>query len=393
MKVNFRLNYLVLFSILTMSIFFGCVAAIAASNTIAGETDLSVQSETYWGTESQSLWSENPSVMSSDSENYRPELKGQHFLAQKQGAETKSSAPSSKNSTGLSSASEAARKSSNPLGGDFFILLNQFDNYAMQGDITDKQRWLNTWSFQPVVPIPMKKTLGDHWIWVNRPTFPFVLNADLPDADDLNPGLTPDGPPSGTRPPGDIPAGGVPFDSFSGFGDIVYFTLLGQSLPQQRWGGGDFVWAGGLTTKFPTASKDELGGGVYSIGPSAVLSFIGKKFILGALYQQWLSYAEGGNGSGDNENFSWLNLFYFLNLENGWQVGGTPIITADWEADKSEDRWTVPIGLGVYKTQIFGKMPIKFGLEAQWMPINPDNYGQNWDIRITFAPIIPSLFK
>ena len=72
MKVNFRLNYLVLFSVLTMSIFFGCVAAIAASNTIAGETDLSVQSETYWGTENESLWSENPSVMSSDSENYRP---------------------------------------------------------------------------------------------------------------------------------------------------------------------------------------------------------------------------------------------------------------------------------------------------------------------------------
>lgn len=164
-------------------------------------------------------------------------------------------------------------------------------------------------------------------------------------------------------------------------------------MPQQRWGGGDFVWAGGLTTKFPTASKDELGGGVYSAGPSAVLSFIGKKFILGALYQHWLSYAEGGNGSGDNENFSWLNLFYFLNFEGGWQVGGTPIITADWEADKASDRWTVPIGLGVYKTQFLGKMPAKFGLEMQWMPITPDTYGQNWDIRIIFAPIIPSLFK
>ena len=212
-------------------------------------------------------------------EKHRPGSDGQHFLAQNQGAEADASAPSSKKSKGFSSASEAARKSSNPLGGDFFILLNQFDNYAMDGDITDKQRWLNTWAFQPVVPIPMEKTLGEHWIWVNRPTFPFVLNADLPDADDSNPGLSPDGPPGGTRPPGEIPSGGLPFDSYSGFGDIVYFTLLGQSLPQQRWGGGDFVWAGGLTTKFPTASRDELGGGVYSAGPSAVLSFIGKKLF------------------------------------------------------------------------------------------------------------------
>jgi hypothetical protein len=39
-KVNFKLNHWVLFSILTMSFFLGCVAAIAESNTTAGETDL-----------------------------------------------------------------------------------------------------------------------------------------------------------------------------------------------------------------------------------------------------------------------------------------------------------------------------------------------------------------
>ncbi|MBT8363467.1 MAG: hypothetical protein KJP23_02095 [Deltaproteobacteria bacterium] len=124
-----------------------------------------------------------------------------------------------------------------------------------------------------------------------------------------------------------------------------------------------------------------------------MLAFIGKKFIVGGLYQQWLYYAEGGNGSGDNQNFSWLNLFYFLNFEDGWQVGGTPIITADWEADKSKDRWTVPVGLGVYKTHFFGKIPIKMGAEFQWMPISPDTYGQEWNIRLVFAPVIPSFFK
>ena len=51
-------------------------------------------------------------------------------------------------------ADEAARKSSNPLGGKFFIMLNQIDNYFMQGDITGKTRYINTWAFQPVIPIP-----------------------------------------------------------------------------------------------------------------------------------------------------------------------------------------------------------------------------------------------
>jgi len=123
-----------------------------------------------------------------------------------------------------------------------------------------------------------------------------------------------------------------------------------------------------------------------------VLSFIGKKFILGGLYQHWMSYADGGKGSGNNVNFSWLNLFYFLNFENGWQVGGTPVITSDWEAD-SDNRWTVPIGLGVYKTGfVAGKLPLKVGVEFNWMPVRPDTLGQEFNIRLGFAPIFPSPF-
>jgi hypothetical protein len=368
------------------------LAAGAASNALAEVLDAFTFARTEFKYKNKDLLNVQSPDIFFQAKNDNTELDEQYLFAQTQAAEQTDSNQSTEEASALSGAREAARQSSNPLGGDFFILLNQIDNFAMQGDITDKTRWINNWAFQPVVPVPMEKTIGKHWIWVNRPTFNFVLNADLPDADNINPGLNPDGAPSGTKPPGDIPAGGLPFDSFSGFGDIIYFTLLGQSLPQQRWGGGDFVWAGGLTTIFPTASKDELGGGVYSAGPAGVLAFIGKEFIFGGLGQHWLSYAKGGNGSGDNQNFSWLNVFYFLNFEDGWQIGGTPIITADWEAD-SDNKWTVPIGLGVYKTSLFGKMPIKLGVETQWMPINPDIYGQEWNIRLTIAPIIPSLFK
>jgi hypothetical protein len=368
------------------------LAAVAASNVLAEVPDARTLEWTDFKFKNRDLLSIQSPVLRGQVGDKSMTEGGQFLIAQNQSTETDEASSASKEASTFSSADEAARKSSNPLGGDFFILLNQIDNYAMQGDITDKTRWINNWAFQPVMPVPMDKTIGENWIWVNRPTFNFVINADLPDVDGIKSGLNPGGGPGGDR-PSSIPPGGVPFDSFSGFGDIIYFTLLGQSLPQQRWGGGDFVWAGGLTTVFPTASKDELGGGVYSVGPSGVLAFIGKKFIFGGLYQQWLSYAEGGNGSGDNQNFSWLNMFYFLNFEDGWQVGGTPIITADWEADDSDDRWTVPIGLGVYKTSFFGKMPIKMGAEMQWMAINPDTYGQEWNIRITIAPIIPSLFK
>jgi hypothetical protein len=317
------------------------------------------------------------------------------------------SAADSEESDVFTDIDEAARKSSNPLGGDFMILLNQIDNYFMEGNITSNLRDVNVWAFQPVVPIPMKK-LGENWIWVNRPTFPFIMNMDVPEVRppslrrrlsllprrnpfmrSRRPTLLPGGSP---HIPPFFESADISWRSKSGFGDLIYFSLLGQSLPTERWGGGDFVWAVGPTGQFPTASRDEFGTGRFSAGPAGVLSFIGRKFILGGLFQQWNSFGYGGKGSGQDVNFSWLNLFYFLNFRDGWQVGGTPVITADWEAD-DDDRWTVPIALGVYKTSFFGRMPIKMGLEFQYMPVRPDIFGQEFNIRVVLAPIIPSFFK
>ncbi len=374
-------------------LFILLLALMTLSNAFAEVPDAFTMARAVFRFKNQDLFNIQSPIVPGEATTENMAGNGQFLLAQNQTTEPDDSTKTSGKPSAFESADEAARQSSNPLGGQFMILLNQFDNYAMQGDVTDKTRWINTWALQPVVPIPMEKVIGKNWIWVNRPTFPFVLNADLPDIDESNLG------PGGGPPvipedlPGGGPPGGLPFDSYSGFADIIYFTLLGQSLPQQRWGGGDFVWAAGLTTQFPTASKEELGTGKFSAGPSGVLAFIGRKFIIGGLYQHWFSFASGGTGLGEDVNFSWLNMFYFLNLEDGWQVGGTPILTADWESDSSDDRWTVPIGLGVYKTHFFGKMPIKLGAEMQWMPVNPDTYGQEWNIRLVLAPIVPSFFK
>lgn len=285
---------------------------------------------------------------------------------------------------GAMSADEIARQSSNPLGGAFWILLNQFDNYYMRGDLVgNRTLWLNTWSFQPVVPIPIK-SLGDDWILVNRPTVPVVLHANVPTGYNLPPG---GGAP--VPPPGPIPAM-VNFESFWGLGDMVHFSMLGRSIKQQQWGGGDLVLALGPTFQFPTATEDELGNKAWSAGPAGVAAFIGRKFILGALGQHWWDFAGTGSDSQD-VNYTWVNFFYFLNFPGGWQVGGTPVWTADWEANK-DNRWTLPIGVGVYKTHFFfGKMPIKLGVELQYSMLRPEALGQEWNARFVFAPVIPAL--
>jgi hypothetical protein len=40
-----------------------------------------------------------------------------------------------------------------------------------------------------------------------------------------------------------------------------------------------------------------------------------------------------------------------------------------------------------------GKLPVKFGLAGQYMPIHPDAFGQHWNIQISITPVIPKLIQ
>jgi len=172
------------------------LAAGAASNVLAEVPDAFTLAWTDFKFKNKDLLNVQSPDTLCQAKNDNTELDKQYLFAQTQAGEQTDSTTVTEEPSAFSSADEAARKSANPLGGDFFILLNQIDNYAMEGDITDKTRWINNWAFQPVMPVPMDKTIGENWIWVNRPTFNFVLNADLPDVDEIKSGLNPGGGPS-----------------------------------------------------------------------------------------------------------------------------------------------------------------------------------------------------
>ena len=82
---------------------------------------------------------------------------------------------------------------------------------------------------------------------------------------------------------------------------------------------------------------------------------------------------------------------YFL--RDGWSVGYSGNILANWEADRGRDVWTVPIGAQVAKVHKVGKLPIKFTLGLQWIPIQPEAYGQTWNVQIQITPVIPKLVR
>ena len=50
-------------------------------------------------------------------------------------------------------------------------------------------------------------------------------------------------------------------------------------------------------------------------------------------------------------------------------------------------------GIIIGKLFKIGGLPIKFILEGQYAVVHPDDYGQEWNIRFTVTPVLPSLLK
>jgi hypothetical protein len=126
------------------------------------------------------------------------------------------------------------------------------------------------------------------------------------------------------------------------------------------------------------------------MGPAGVLGYLGRKYIVGLFPQQWWSI--GGPGS---NTISQLNLQYFAAyfLPNGWSVGTSPSMLVNWYAKKSGNMITFPIGLSISKVQRVGRLPVRFGLQGQYMPVHLDAFGQKWNLQVNVAPVIPKLIR
>jgi hypothetical protein len=121
-----------------------------------------------------------------------------------------------------------------------------------------------------------------------------------------------------------------------------------------------------------------------------VVGYLTKDFILGVFPQQWWSIG----GEHTRPNTSQLNLQPFASIffGDGWNIGYSGNILANWRAP-SENVWTVPIGLGVGKVVKLGHLPAKIQLSVQYMPVHPRISGQEWNVQVLIAPVIPKLIK
>ena len=147
------------------------------------------------------------------------------------------------------------------------------------------------------------------WNIITRTILPVVWNPDL-------------------SPVPTVPVGTAP-TTFSAF--------LSPKNPTNGW-----LWGVGPVIQIPTISSATLGSSVWGGGPTAVLVYLHGPIVAGALANNVWSFG-GTHGPGGNSYNNFLTQpFVNYNFGDGWYVGSSPIITADWQANGT--KWTVPIG-------------------------------------------------
>jgi hypothetical protein len=253
---------------------------------------------------------------------------------------------------GKASLTEVNKELSNPISSIWALQFQQNTFW-----LNKPERNVVNLLFQPVLPV----SLTEDWNLITRPVIP-VFNS------------TPYVNRSGN------------LHRVTGFGDTVLVELLSPS-PKLA---GPWLFGAGPTFIFPTASNSRLGQNKWQIGPTGILGYLGEKWIAGVFPQQWWSV--GGPGSNTTSQMN-LQYFYSYFPAAGWSVGTSPNMLVNWYARKSSNMITFPIGLSISKVVKLGPLPVKFGVQGQYMPIHPDVFGQKWNLQFSVTPVIPKLIR
>jgi hypothetical protein len=280
----------------------------------------------------------------------------------------------------------------NPIG-NVAMMFNQVDAYSMEepgtGTTEDQFNYMMLFQFP--------KKLNQDWNLINRvvlnvPSVPleqsdiddFVPPSDFPGDFDYG-----TGPESSPVPPQNTPLPVELFDGrTTGFGDAYYVGLFAPNEPTLLSNGAKFLWGVGFDLGLDTASEDVLGTGKYSAGPSALAVYMGETFKGGALVQHYWDFA--GDDDRNNVNMSNIQYLYDWSLDEVTSIGAGPNILINWDQN-SDNRYTVPVGLGINRTFQFGKVPVRMGLEYFKTVISPDDVvASDWSVRFYVIPAIPS---
>lgn len=120
-------------------------------------------------------------------------------------------------------------------------------------------------------------------------------------------------------------------------------------------------------------------------GPTAVFLTTPGHWVLGVLLNnQW---SVGGNSLRPPVNTFLAQPFINYNMEHGWYLTTSPIITANWLAAPGQ-QWTVPVGGGFGRVFRVGDQPVNSQIAGYYNAIRPTG-ASDWQLRTTVALLFP----
>lgn len=253
------------------------------------------------------------------------------------------------------SAEELAKKTQNPVADLISVPFQNDYNFAVGPKHNHMAYLLN---IEPVIPIHVT----EDWNLITRTIMPII----------------------------NVPSLAAGVNGATGLGDInPTFFLSPAKL-------GKLIWGIGPTFTLPTATDSQLGAGKWSMGPAGVALLMEGHWVVGALMNnQW---SVGGWGDKAVSQFL-LQPFINYNLPDGWYLSSSPIITANWRADKAGDVWTAPLGGGVGKLFRLGQVLPVEGDSIAKLPINTQlqifgnvarpEAAAKWQLRFQFQFLFP----
>ena len=226
-------------------------------------------------------------------------------------------------------------------------------------------------NIQPVIPFH----LSENWLIISRWITPVVYQPDLGSA--CRPGGSISTEVCEVRETNSGASGGA-----NGLGDINPAFFLSPAHP------GKVIWGFGPTFLLPTATDPTLGQGKWGAGPSIVLLTQPEHWSLGVLSNNIWSFA--GNEGRRRVNQFLTQYFVTHNMEHGWFLTSSPIITSNWLAP-SNNQWLVPFGAGFGKIARVGSQPVVWQINSYYNAIHPrDLPYAKWQVRLQVALLFPS---
>lgn len=167
-----------------------------------------------------------------------------------------------------------------------------------------------------------------------------------------------------------------------GLGDIQFSAFFSPKKPTAS----GWIWGAGPILQMNTASDDRLGQGAWGIGPTAVALKMAGPWVYGGIINNVWSITEDSGRADVNQML--IQPFVNFNFVDkpGRYLTFAPIITANWKADN--DKWIIPLGMGIGQVMKIGKQPINIQASAYYNVERPDNAAK-YQIRLQVQLLFP----